>query len=860
MKLINALPDLRSLRGLILVVVAVAWMAGILLDSWLLLPQEALLIGAAAPLICVILLWRNSTWMLISLAILWLLLGAWRYSNVSPAGDPQAISTFIGTGKVELRGEVTGEPKLLDRSTLLKVAVSSISTNAGSSWQDAHGQLEAQLPASSLDNPYGPNYGDNVELQGKVQSPFTHYSPEILASMTLPRLTVIGFGGNPIIAALLHLRLSLATIITQSLPQPMAALLIAIVLSLHTPALNPLLKPFQVTGTAHLIAPSGFKVTILAGLVAGSTRWLYKRRDKQAKPLLPAEKREGNWRRWIATALVILSIIAYTFLSGGEPAAVRAGIMGILLVIAPRFGRIYNIYTALALSALVMSMLNVFVLWDTGFQLSTLGTLGIVVLTPLFLRLFRPIERLPFGHPVTETFAVTLAAQVSTLPIFAFSFSQISLIAPVANLLTVPLLGAILLLGILLCGAGVIYIQLGILCGWIIWPLLWYITQAVSWCASIPLAFLTVSNLDTRLAWCYYGALLLMISIVLRSWSKPEQLLTVNTTHPLLSQEVQANQEMIQGQPARINTSGFFSPRILPVLRYAAALIVVLATGATVAAAPANQQLTITLLNVAPAGKPAQGEAILINTVDGKVALIDGGPDAVSLAQELDSRLPFWERSIDTVILTTPRQDHLVGSQDIISRFQVGEVLDAGMLHPSAGYALWRRTISDRNVPYTQVRAGTSIPLGTQVTLQVLWPPSPLHKGSDEELDNALIARLVAPHFSMLLLGVAALSNYALDGLLTTLDHSYLQADVVQVVGEVGKVFPKVLNSILQIAHPSSILITPAALSPKLRKANITSTTLPPQFVDGPWQVIQTAQEGSIQISSSINGWNIKAE
>jgi competence protein ComEC len=285
----------------------------------------------------------------------------------------------------------------------------------------------------------------------------------------------------------------------------------------------------------------------------------------------------------------------------------------------------------------------------------------------------------------------------------------------------------------------------------------------------------------------------------------------------------------------------------------------ILASGATVAAAPANEQLTITLLNVGPAGKPSQGEALLIRTVDGRTALIDGGLDAASLAQELDSRLPFWQRSIDAVILTTPKQDHLIGSQDVINRFQVGEVLDAGMLHPSTGYALWRHTISSRNLPYSQVREGTSIPLGTQVTLQVLWPPSPLHRGSNEEQDNALVARLVAPHLSMLLLGAAALSKYALSGLLTSIEPAYLHADVVQVVGEVGKDFPIELSNILQIAHPSLIIITPAALSPKLRKAGITSTVLPPQFVNGSWQVIQTAQMGTMEITSSTTGWTMSS-
>jgi len=436
--------------------------------------QTALLIGAAIALACVILFWHESKWMLVSLIILWLFLGAWRYVIASPVGDAQAISVFTKIGKVEIRGTIADDPKILDRSRLLLVAVNAISINNDSSWQDAHGQIEVQMRGAPLDNPYGPNYGDSVEMQGKVQPPFSHHSPEVLASMTFPRLNVIGSVGNPIIATLFHLRLSLASIITQSLPQPMAALLIAILLSLQTPAMQPLMQAFKSTGTAHLIVPSGFKVTILAGIVAGSTRWIYKRRDKQLKPLLPAQKREGYWRQWLVTSIVILCIIAYSVLSGAGPAAQRACIMGIILAIAPRFGRAYNIYTAMALAVLIMCIFEPFELWNTGFQLSTIGTLGIVVLTPLIQRLFHPIDRLPFAYFITEVVAITLAAEIATLPIFAFTFNQISLIAVLANALTVPLLSTLISLGLLMCGTGVFFLPLGILCGRIIWPLLWY--------------------------------------------------------------------------------------------------------------------------------------------------------------------------------------------------------------------------------------------------------------------------------------------------------------------------------------------------------------------------------------------------
>ncbi|MGZ3625316.1 MAG: hypothetical protein ACXWPG_19175, partial [Ktedonobacteraceae bacterium] len=198
-------------------------------------------------------------------------------------------------------------------------------------------------------------------------------------------------------------------------------------------------------------------------------------------------------------------------------------------------------------------------------------------------------------------------------------------------------------------------------------------------------------------------------------------------------------------------------------------------------------------------------------------------------------------------------------TQDIISRFQVSQVLDAGMLHPSTGYALWRRTIHDRNIPYSQVREGSSIQIGTHISIQVLWPPKTLHKGSSEELDNSLVARLVAPHFSLLLVGSAALSNYALRGLLSTIDPGYLKANIVQVVGEVGKSFPAELSHFLELASPSLILITPAALSSNLHKV-ATTTILPSPLIPGPWQVIQTAQAGTTTISSSASGWNVSTD
>jgi ComEC/Rec2-related protein len=262
--------------------------------------------------------------------------------------------------------------------------------------------------------------------------------------------------------------------------------------------------------------------------------------------------------------------------------------MGILLVLTPRLGRLYNIYTAMALAALLMSLFDPFVLWDPGFQLSFLGTLGIILLTPPFQRLLHPIARLPLGHFIIEINAVTLAAQIATLPILALNFNQISFIAPIVNMLTVPLLGTVIFIGILMCVAGMLFAPLGILCGWVAWPVLWYIDHIVTWCAEIPYAYRQVSSLNSGLAWCYYALLSLQRSVRLYKW--PGKAQEHHTTVPPL-----------------------LSRRTWRILQLSAALLVILATGATVLAAQPGGRLTITFLNVAPANQPPQGEAILLN-------------------------------------------------------------------------------------------------------------------------------------------------------------------------------------------------------------------------------------------------------
>ena len=71
-----------------------------------------------------------------------------------------------------------------------------------------------------------------------------------------------------------------------------------------------------------------------------------------------------------------------------------------------------------------------------------------------------------------------------------------------------------------------------------------------------------------------------------------------------------------------------------------------------------------------------QGDAILVQTPDGRQILIDGGPNPTALLSELSAALPFWDRSLDLVVLTHPDGDHLTGLLTVLDRYQVARVLD----------------------------------------------------------------------------------------------------------------------------------------------------------------------------------------
>jgi hypothetical protein len=257
-------------------------------------------------------------------------LGAARTAQADPTNDPRSLALLASSGEtLRVRGMVATEPDLRQGYRLLTLDCDAVSRDGGHTWQVAGGRVEAAWYGP--DDWFAPAYGDTLELTGIIAPASASAPVGVVAQLTKAHGVIDARGGgNPVFAWLFQLRVMLAQAIQHALPEPEAALLIGILLGLKTPTLRARLPLFTATGTIHLVVPAGLKVSVLATIASTALR-----------PL-------GRWPR---VAGSIATVVLYAALGGSGPPAVRAAIMGTLLVLAPALGRVYNVFTALALAS-----------------------------------------------------------------------------------------------------------------------------------------------------------------------------------------------------------------------------------------------------------------------------------------------------------------------------------------------------------------------------------------------------------------------------------------------------------------------------------------------------------------------------
>ncbi len=275
-------------------------------------------------------------------------------------------------------------------------------------------------------------------------------------------------------AQILAFKSKLAGVIDKNLPAPSSALLKAILLGQKKEIPQELLDKFSRVGVSHIIAISGMHITIITAILFNFFLAV-------------------GLRRKIAFYFIIISLVIFVTMIGFPASAVRASIMGIIVLLAMQVGRLNSSSWSLILTAAVMLVINPLLLfYDVGFQLSFMAVLGIMKLSDKLEMIFQKLKlKIPTTLGIRESLTMTLSAQLTTLPLIIYHFGQASLISPLANILILPLLPLIMIFGFSFTLVGLIFLPLAKILFWFEWLLLSYLIKIVEIFASWDWAAVT---------------------------------------------------------------------------------------------------------------------------------------------------------------------------------------------------------------------------------------------------------------------------------------------------------------------------------------------------------------------------------
>ena len=345
-------------------------------------------------------------------------------------------------------------------------------------------------------------YGDRVRISGELEEPgefdgfsYSNYLSryDVYSVMYYPKVTVMEKGkGSLFWSVMSFLQNKFMERINRIFPEPQASFEAGLLIGARKGIPDELIQKFNITGLTHIIAISGYNITIIIAFVMWILRGI---------------------PRKTGFVFAILSIILFTLFVGASPAVVRASIMGILGLIALNYGRQNNIHLTVLFSAFFMVLWNPKILWwDVGFQLSFAAVLGLIYVAPFFKKYS---SKLPEAFGIREAIQMTLSAQVMALPIIVFNFGRLSLIAPLANLLVVFAIPPAMMFGFLAVLASFVFEGISLVLGYITWGILTYIIKIIELMASVPYASVNIPNLGL---WMVIGYYLLLVLVLYRQY------------------------------------------------------------------------------------------------------------------------------------------------------------------------------------------------------------------------------------------------------------------------------------------------------------------------------------------------------
>lgn len=416
--------------------------------------------------------------------------------------DPGELVFFNDLDQeVSLHGIVSEEPDV--RSSAIKLTVSVETLEVSGNSIPVFGRV-------LVDTWRYPEYfyGDRLEVTGKVVSPkdspdfsYKNYLSRygIGSLMYDPYIVLISReGGSFFYRWIYWFKGKFSDRMNEIFSEPSASFLAGLLLGSRKGISADIMNDFATTGLTHIIAISGYNITLLIVIVT----FLF-----------------GFLSRRLQVLCASFVIIVFTILVGASAACVRASLMGIISLFALFWGRKGDLDLVLLFAAFFMTLWNpkIFV-FDVGFQLSFLATMGLVYISPL-LTDCRAFKILPNFFGIRESFLMTISAQITTLPIILYNFQRFSVVAPFANVLILPLIPLSMFFGFFSVFAGSVFEPFGLFLSYIALFFLGLIVKIAHFFAILPFASYDISWFSESLfvLYCLFVGILLIKAYVFRS-------------------------------------------------------------------------------------------------------------------------------------------------------------------------------------------------------------------------------------------------------------------------------------------------------------------------------------------------------
>jgi competence protein ComEC len=684
--------------------------AGIILATWNILPSPYLFGIVFVLVVLSAVLFLKHRWEVVAAGVLQcavILVGAFLQTHQQTHFLSKELQPQIRDEPVILWGTVDSEPLHQERRISFIVRTESI-LRRGTLDRDSR-RVMVMLRFGKKDySSEGIEFGKNIEMHGMLEPfPFQRNPGEfdygkylvmndIYGLVTVKgkeNVRITGNGdGNSFQAWTYSIQQLLYRIINRLHSPRHASFLKGIIFGYRADIPPDVKQSFMDTGTIHILAVSGSNVAFVA-FIFFSTLGFFR---------LPRNAVSG---------ITILGLLAYMVITGSSASVVRATIMAIVLLCGTLFERKADVYNSISVAALILLFWNTNTLFDVGFQLSFAAVISIVYFYPRLESLIKKIperfEEIKGVDAVLKLFAVSLAAQLGTVPFTAYYFGRVSLISLVANIPVVPISGLNTFIGV----AEIIMYPISpwiaklyaVVNDFLVWFLLGFVKQA----ASVPFAYVESLQFTTVSLIGYY---ILVISLFhlnvprVRTWL-------------LISAIALGNYALYSN--------------ILSLI---------------------DLKCTATVIDV------GQGDAIVIKFPNGKRMLIDTGPFTQNFDAGERTVVPFLKRNgishLEYVLITHPHSDHIGGARAILRSLRIDTLVMASL---TAGGREVSEVLEFARSNHTEIKiihGGNQIQADPNVRVYVLNPDT-IH-GTEKNLNNSsLVLKILYGTSSILLVGDA---------------------------------------------------------------------------------------------------------